>query len=1225
MPTRRSLGGPRDGDARLLDLRSPRARFLSREDGQASFAVVAVLLLVLFTYSFALMGPSGPWSSEGTMDRPSLREAESSLREAIRGVMDDSLERAIEIAAIEDGVDLSSALDAIFASQLPTRIPLTAGGFSIGLDRAWAGLRATGREPSSRGVPAGGWGPFARVEVALSCPAFEDIGPIRLSLEVLGQMTSPNAIVAEAGSLIHALSDDEGPVAFTVQNDLWELALGRTLQGERDPEGIIGLEDVERALVRSITGEVAGGIPSSSGPHVIELEMLVRRSVEGMLERNLGWVDDYLFNGNGLEGLLAIDADLAPVLPFLAILDGWKALEAELRDMASEAVTASTMAALERVGAGDLDLGPGEDIRTLTIEAIATLDRLALRLGAELARGGMARTGGTIAQRTVEWLLGAPEGALDAAIHGLLGDLVDAASEGPLARYVDRVLSDVTRVVATLGLDCARDSLLAMGMNGPMVDQGYRDSLGEFQDARGSLEVEIEELRITTIWSGQVACEPGNMLRTVLGPFIEAREVIRTALGAMAFTSTCRATVQGTARVIGAPSGSFGGRTGGVEWRVPVEMTLEVPVVTGWSLHDVRYRPSSTLSEDLARLSEAVYGAIGSSIGYLTHGFMEATEWVVAQLEDLYGDMRESLLSKSAYTLSQALWRIGESLVDRNLGKAINGSWDLLMDLFGDVLRERLTWELELMGTRLNVSLDPELQQIRVGLVKGKVSLSVSVRRLCDPHPPFSPQPIQGYYWGVFGEARLDLGEKGASLHLDPLTLEHPSVMTLVATWGDELNGSGRELKVEALEARKARGTSGITLSQMTGGLHLLSLGGGALLDAGVVVHGDLVDEDALRELVTKALKAAWLATVRGWKVGDLLGNTGRGPDAVIFVETLLRELYFALLERAADLVEEIEAFLEVDPPGPGWPSVRVSLVLSRPLEVLLPLEQWVGRGLRALIGTASSGTSGAYGNAALGLSSWLAGQVLVRTELLWAVEPPTWMGPLGGLDMPDEVGLVLRCQANLASLAALAGRGGGGWESQLEVLLRGVPGAALALVPGMGSPEWKWAEVTLLRVALREAATPRVLLSQVLYDVRGRDSDLEFVEVVNAWDRVVDLEGFVLEDNGGRYKVRGHHPLLPGDHLLVVRNGTAAHREWGLVPDADRMGLRLSNEGDRLTLLAPDGTVLDLVAWEGYRSGWAGVGASEGSALRRLEGNLDRCEPSAWTVEMPAPRRSGR
>ncbi len=1200
---------------------------LPREDGQASFAVLAVLLLVLFTYSFALMGPSGPWSSEGTLDGPSLGEAETSLRKAISAVLEGSLERAIGIAAIEDGVDLSGALDAIFASQLPTGIPEHAGGFGIRLERAWAGLRATGREPFSRGVPAGAWGPFARVEVALSCPAFEGNGPIRLSMEVLGPMTSPNTVVAEATSIIHALSDDEGPVAFAARNDLWELALGRTLQGERDPGGIIGMEDVERALMRAITGEIAGAFPSSPRPHLIDLEMLVLRSVEGMLERNLGWVDDYLFSGNGLEGLLAVDEGLAPVLPLLALLEGWKGLEAELREMASEAVTASTMAALERVGAGGLDLGPYEDVRTMAIEAIATLDSLSLRLRAELARGAGAGIGKDIARRSAEWLLGASEGMLGAAIHGLLVDIMDAAGEGPLAGHVDRVLSDVTLVVATLGLDCARDSLLAMGTNGPIVERGHRghlDSLDGSGDARGRVRVEIEGLQVSTLWSGQVACEPGNMLRTLMGPFIEAREVPRTALGAMAFTSTCRATVQGTARVIGSTSGPSGGRAGGVEWRVPVGMTLEVPVVTGWRLSGVLYRPSATLSEDLARLSEAIYGAIGSSIGYLTHGLMEAAEWVEAQLEGLYGDMRESLLSKSAYTLSQALWRIGESLVDRNLGRAINGSWDLLMDLFGDDLREMLTWELELMGTRLQVALDPELQQIRVDLVKGKVSLSVSVRRLCDPHPPFRPQPIQGYYWGVFGEATLDLGEKGASLYLDPLTLDRPSVMTLVARWGDEHNGSGRELVVEALEARKARGTSGLTLSQLVGGARLLSFGGGSLVDAGVVLHGDLVDEEAVRALLKKALKAAWLASVRGWKVGDLLGSTGKGPDAGLFVETLLRELYFALLEQAADLVDEIEAFVEVDPPGPEWPSVRVSLVLSRPLEVLLPLEQWVGRGLRDLLGMASSGATGAYGNAALGLASCIAEHVLVRTELLWTVEVPPWMGSLGGPDMPDEVGLVLRGQANLASLAALAGRGGGGWESRFEVLLRGLPGAALALVPGMGSPDWKWVEITLLRVVLREAATPRVLLSQVLYDALGRDSDLEFVEVVNAWDRIVDLEGYILEDDAGRFEVRGHHPLLPGDHLLVVRNGSASHREWGFVPDADRMGLRLSNDGDLVALSAPDGTRLDLVAWEGHLPGWEGLEAGEGQALRRGEGDLDRCEPSAWTVEMPAPRRSG-
>jgi hypothetical protein len=61
------------------------------------------------------------------------------------------------------------------------------------------------------------------------------------------------------------------------------------------------------------------------------------------------------------------------------------------------------------------------------------------------------------------------------------------------------------------------------------------------------------------------------------------------------------------------------------------------------------------------------------------------------------------------------------------------------------------------------------------------------------------------------------------------------------------------------------------------------------------------------------------------------------------------------------------------------------------------------------------------------------------------------------------------------------------------------------------------------------------------------------------------------------------------------------------------------------VALSAPDGTRLDLVAWEGHLPGWEGLDAGEGQALRRGEGDLDRCEPSAWTVEMPAPRRSGR
>ena len=217
----------------------------------------------------------------------------------------------------------------------------------------------------------------------------------------------------------------------------------------------------------------------------------------------------------------------------------------------------------------------------------------------------------------------------------------------------------------------------------------------------------------------------------------------------------------------------------------------------------------------------------------------------------------------------------------------------------------------------------------------------------------------------------------------------------------------------------------------------------------------------------------------------------------------------------------------------------------------------------------------------------------------------------------------MLRFSANLASLAALAGRGVGLWEASAEVLLRGLPGVVLAVVPGMGEPHWRWVEVTLLRVRLRETASPMVLLSQVLYDARGKDADLEFVELVNRGDRVLDLEGWCIEDDGGRLVVKGHHPLLPGDHLLVARNGSAVRETWGQRADVDRMRLRLSNEGDHVRLLGPDGSLLDMVAWEGHVPGWEGLDAGEGFALIRAEGSLERCEPSAWTVGVPAPRGS--
>jgi hypothetical protein len=723
------------------------------------------------------------------------------------------------------------------------------------------------------------------------------------------------------------------------------------------------------------------------------------------------------------------------------------------------------------------------------------------------------------------------------------------------------------------------------------------------------LTVTLEDLTVATSWKGVKASRPPDLL-TVEPGFV--------GLGSLPYTSTCSVTVQGSA-LLRATTTGVTGRALRTSWSVPVDLGWEVTVATGRPLKGVGYAPSATLSGDLVHLAEAVWDGAGRSLSWLTARFRDAAEFAGSWAKSLYRDMRGSVMTESAYILSQALWGIGDSLWDNKTGKALNRTWDLLVDLFGDDVREAMTWELEVMGSDLKVSFDPMRQRFSVGLSLRKVSLNLSLRRLCDPHPPFKARPVEGYHWGVFGEARLDNGDRQAEMHFDPLTLERDSVLTMELAWGNWSDG-GRFV-VEALEARKLGRGWKVSLADLSGAGWLLSTSGGGLADAGLAVHGDVADKNAAKKVLEGALKAAWLATVRGWKVGDLVGETGKGPDAEAFLETLMRELQGALVDKASRLIEEVEVYLEVSFPTPGWPSVRISLVVTEPLEALLPLAAWVRRALAPLLGGALSGS---VDGAADAMSTWLAELVLVRFELAWSVDVPDWVRSGAAEGLPETVGLVVRGQINVAGLAAVVGRSWGRWEGSIEIMLRGVPGFILALVPGMGSPEWLWTEVTLLRATVSEMEAARLLISQVLYDARGRDSDLEFVEVLNGGRAMVNLDGFRLRDDGGTFVLRGHLPLLPGDHMLVARNASAVRDEWGFVPDLGRMRLRLANDGDEVTLMDPDDNVLDQVAWEGHLEGWDGLVAEEGEALVRQAGDDRPCQRWAWNVGPPDPRRSG-
>ncbi len=1190
--------------------------------GQGSFSVAAALLLVLFSYTTAVLGPTGPFHRvEGGLAGFGLADVEEEVRAVLSEALDEALPRAMEAAAREERVDLASALDATMVSRVTCRFPLEVCGWRVELLEASARMQAVWGPGELCGGTLAQTAPEARARVVVDGPTMARAGPVILEVTAVGAPGRAGPTVARAATVLHALTDPSGPVAYEARCRLWELSQGGALTGVRRPAALVTAEGVGAALASAIARTASGAVPPAPTVPPIDVVELVRQAVEGAVESSLLWLDDYLLLGDGMKGMLSragMDQGTIAVLGALEAI--WK-VEAALREGASAAVIAiveTVLGELPRPGVG------GTLSRNLEA-AKACLDDLSERSEvvsrAADATGPMARE---LAREVVDGLLGVLDeaGPLGGGARDLLERMANGILEGGgagtgLVEHLVGALSAASVAVARLGIACAEDALLAIGSVGAQVELGDAprdDDVPAPEPVR--LETRVHGLAVDTSWSGTVDCEPRSLL--------SAGRALMTAegrCGSLPYTASCAVSVSGTAEVSARVPGAAGHQLV-AEWEAPIDLVLEVPVVTGWALDGVAYAPSSNAFSDLSGAGRALWEGFTDAAMWLVQRVRDAAEWVLSQVTWLVEELVENVLEESAYILSRYLWNIGESLVRRELNEALNGSWDLLVHLIGDEVRERLTWELDVAGCTVRVGLDPMLQQLVLVTARGGVTVELTVRRLCDPHPPFRAMPIEGYYWGVLGRAELDLGGRGAVVNIDPLTLVHPSVLTMASRWGGDGEEPTTELRLEALEARRVSDRHGVRLSDVAAGVGLLSLPGlGPVVDAGLVLHGDGADLEAAIEVVTKAVKDAWFASVSGRRTGELLEALGSAPDAGLFLEKLFRELHHSLVTRSERLASELEAFVEVDPPNPSWPTVRLSLVLSRPLELLLPLQAWVARALVDLMG---SGTSGRLGEAARGLAAAVAERVQVRAELVWGVDLPRWLTGGGEAGAPPEVGLVVRSQANLAALVALAGRDWGVWEATLEVLLRGVPGAVLAVVPGMGSPDWRWAEVVLARATLLDISAPRVRLSQVLYDASGRDSDLEFVELVNADGRIVDLGGFTLEDGSGSFTLRGHLPLLPGEHMLVARNATATREMWGLPPDVWGMGLALANDGDEVRLVAPDGRCMDQVAWEGRLPGWEAVEATEGLALIRRSGDLRGSEPMAWTVDVPSPRRSG-
>ena len=161
----------------------------------------------------------------------------------------------------------------------------------------------------------------------------------------------------------------------------------------------------------------------------------------------------------------------------------------------------------------------------------------------------------------------------------------------------------------------------------------------------------------------------------------------------------------------------------------------------------------------------------------------------------------------------------------------------------------------------------------------------------------------------------------------------------------------------------------------------------------------------------------------------------------------------------------------------------------------------------------------------------------------------------------------------------------------------------------------------------------PQLLLSEVLYDAPqgGSDSAYEWIEIFNPGEFAISLAGWAVSDNAGQDPLPATN-LDPGEYLVVA--ATAAgfrtnHLDFTgkLLSLEGTIGNGLSNTGDVVRLLAPDGTIVDAMSYGENTAAFAPPcsGVSAGRSLARVPSWSDTDAAADWTPQAnPNPGSPG-
>lgn len=149
-------------------------------------------------------------------------------------------------------------------------------------------------------------------------------------------------------------------------------------------------------------------------------------------------------------------------------------------------------------------------------------------------------------------------------------------------------------------------------------------------------------------------------------------------------------------------------------------------------------------------------------------------------------------------------------------------------------------------------------------------------------------------------------------------------------------------------------------------------------------------------------------------------------------------------------------------------------------------------------------------------------------------------------------------------------------------------------------------------------ADSTNLVISEIFYNPSGSSEDLEFIEIQNISSNAIELSGVQFTE-GIEFTFAANTRLTSGQRALLVRNTAAFEAEYGIglpIIGEFQNSTGLSNSGERITLLASDGSAIRDFEYSDDLP-WPNIADGDGPSLvlANPTANPDHGDPASWRI----------